>query len=201
MKGSGAVFLQEGVVIMTGKQFSQAYAVDTEKTCRTVYEEYYKYVYIVIFSKLRGTASVEDIEECVSDVFAEVFFTLSKSGDERDIKGFISTVAGRRAINRYHALARRQLREDDDPEKLISIADGMNVEQQTEEEQMLTLLMKRINELGEPDSTIVTQRYYYDRTSAEIAKELGMRPSAVRMRSARALKRLKKALEKDGCTL
>ncbi|MBQ6632853.1 MAG: sigma-70 family RNA polymerase sigma factor [Ruminococcus sp.] len=61
--------------------------------------------------------------------------------------------------------------------------------------------MKRINELGEPDSTIVTQRYYYDRTSAEIAKELGMRPSAVRMRSARALKRLKKALEKDGCTL
>ena len=60
------------------------------------------------------------------------------------------------------------------------------------------VLLSRINELGEPDSVIILQKFYYDRSSAEIAEILSMKASAVRMRAARALKKLKMVLAADG---
>jgi hypothetical protein len=36
-------------------------------------QEYGKYVYAVIFNKLRSVGTQEDIEECFSDVFADIF--------------------------------------------------------------------------------------------------------------------------------
>ena len=54
--------------------------------------------------------------------------------------------------------------------------------------------MKKIEELGYPDSVIIIQKYYYNRTSRQIAAALSMKPSAVRMRCGRALKKLKKIL-------
>ena len=63
---------------------------------------------------------------------------------------------------------------------------------------MRKVLLSRINELGEPDSVIILQKFYYDRSSAEIAEILSMKASAVRMRAARALKKLKMVLAADG---
>ena len=45
---------------------------------------------------------------------------------------------------------------------------------------------------------IILQKFYYDRSSAEIATMLSMKASAVRMRAARALKKLKMVLAADG---
>jgi RNA polymerase sigma-70 factor (ECF subfamily) len=76
-----------------------------------------------------------------------------------------------------------------------------DTQKSTEQKELSAELARKIEELGEPDSTIIVQEFYYERSSAEIGKELGMKPSDVRMRSARAMKKLKKALEKDGYTL
>ena len=59
-------------------------------------------------------------------------------------------------------------------------------------------MLDKIEELGEPDSTIIIQKFYYNRTSTEIAKMLSMNSAAVRMRCTRALKRLKTELTKVG---
>lgn len=64
-----------------------------------------------------------------------------------------------------------------------------------------TSALSKINELGEPDSTITLQKYYYDRSSNEIAKLLSMKASAMRMRAARTLEKLKKSLSAAGITL
>jgi RNA polymerase sigma-70 factor (ECF subfamily) len=64
-----------------------------------------------------------------------------------------------------------------------------------------SILISKINELGEPDSTIILQKYYYDRSSSEIAEQLSMKASAVRMRAARALDKLKTTLASAGITL
>ena len=53
------------------------------------------------------------------------------------------------------------------------------------------LLLRKITELGEPDTSILIQKYYYDRNSREIAKLTGLTPAAVRQRCTRAVKRLK----------
>jgi len=61
--------------------------------------------------------------------------------------------------------------------------------------------MSKIKELGEPDSTIILQKYYYDRSSGEIAELLSMKAATVRMRAARALDKLRALLTGSGITL
>lgn len=77
----------------------------------------------------------------------------------------------------------------------------MDIEADHDKEETRTVLISKINELGEPDSTIILQKYYYDRSSNEIAKLLSMKASAVRMRASRALEKLKKSLAAAGITL
>ena len=49
-----------------------------------------------------------------------------------------------------------------------------------------------------PDTTILLLKYFYCRTSKDIAKQVHMTPAAVRVRLNRALKKLRKLLTNDG---
>ena len=62
-------------------------------------------------------------------------------------------------------------------------------------------MLEKTDELGEPDSTIIIQKYFFGRSSKEIARIVGMSPAAVRVRLSRALKRLRRALEELGVTM
>ena len=62
-------------------------------------------------------------------------------------------------------------------------------------------LIQLIKELGEPDSTIILHKYYYDRSSGEIAKLLNMKATNVRMRCKRALEKLRLMLKVSGIDL
>ena len=55
-----------------------------------------------------------------------------------------------------------------------------------------------IKELGEPDSTIIIQQYYYNRTAKEIAESISMTSAAVQKRSSRAKQKLKLLLAYAG---
>ena len=181
---------------MTGSEYAKQIGKSPGSARRALFDEYYKYVCTIVCSKLSSAASREDIEECVSDIFAEVFFCLDeKSGYSGDLKGLISTIAKRRAIDRFRGLAANKLSFlSIEGDELYDIRDDYDLETQAENEQQCALLLDKINELGEPDSTIIIQRYYFGRSSREIAESLSMKPSAVRMRCARALKRLRSVL-------
>ncbi len=178
---------------MTGSEYLKAAESSPDGARRALFDEYYNYVYTIVRSRL-AALSREDCEECVSDVFAQVFFLLDGEGRYGgELKGIISTVAKRRATDRFRKASRQ-------PE-VISLDDadfewstGENIEEDAEKELRQQAILDCIERLGEPDSTIVLQRYYYGSTSKQIAQALGMKPSAVRMRCARALKRLKNAL-------
>jgi RNA polymerase sigma-70 factor (ECF subfamily) len=59
-------------------------------------------------------------------------------------------------------------------------------------------LIDAVKSLGEPDSTIIMQKYYYGRNSADIADIVGMKPAAVRKRISRTMDKLKKILTDIG---
>ncbi len=188
---------------MTGTEYCRLY----KKSPDTAYDElfgcYCDYVYAVVYNKLRGVASREDIEECVSDIFADVFFGYDTESDfAGDMKGYISTIAKRRAINAFHSITARsgKFTESSDDE-LVLIGDGTDIERDSDAVETRDILLRKISELGEPDSTIILQKYYYDRSSGEIAKMLSMKASAVRMRASRALEKLKTTLAAAGITL
>ena len=188
---------------MTGIEYSKLHKKSPEKAYDELFNSYCDYVYAIVYNKLRSAGSREDIEECVSDIFADVFFNYdTESCFTGDMKGYIGTVAKRRAINAFHSLTLRSGRTADDSEEVFgTISDETDIEADSDRSETRDILIQKINELGEPDSTIILQKYYYDRSSGEIAKLLSMKASAVRMRAARALEKLKATLAAAGITM
>lgn len=188
---------------MTGTEYCDMYKNAPEKAYSALFKNYCDYVYAIVFNKLRSVASHEDIEECVSDIFAEIFFSYKKSSESAaELKGYISTVAKRKAINAYHSLKARSGHFSGDSDDYISeINSGSDIEEDYDKLETQTILIDKINDLGEPDSTIILQKYYYNRSSNEIAEMLSMKASAVRMRAARALDKLRESLTAAGITL
>ncbi|WP_242838350.1 RNA polymerase sigma factor [Ruminococcus flavefaciens] len=187
--------LKEGE-IMTQKEFRKAAALSEENAQRSLFDEYFNYVYTIVFSRLRSCASREDIEECVGDVFADVYMQF----DERkafngDPTGFVGTVARRKAADIYNRLTKkRQGMVSIDDEEAAEIEAPEDTEDTVEKKELRSSLIKCVEQLGEPDSTIILQKFFFMRSSAEISKLVSMTPEAVRVRCSRALKKLRETL-------
>lgn len=184
---------------MTSSEYSSLLVISTRKAHEALFEEYYNYVRTIVFNRLRSTASSEDVEECISDVFAEVFFSFSDKYDFSDMKIFIGTIAKRKSIDHYKKLTRRSVTSfslDDD--SLTELSSDEDVASNSEKKELRHILIDCIKALGEPDSTIVIQKFYYNMNSMQIGKLIGMKPSSVRMRCKRAAEKLKKLLEEKG---
>ena len=187
---------------MTDKEYRELSEKSEKLAQNKLYEEYINYVYKIVYNKLRSCASNEDIEECVSDVFLAVFLNYhNNEGTDGDLKGYIGTIASRKAINKYHSLMAKSGRTVSSEEYFADIADSKRIEEEAEKEELRDIMLRAINSLGEPDTTIVFQKFYFNRSSKEIAQKLSMTAGAVRVRCKRALERLEKLLSKEGITL
>lgn len=168
---------------------------------RAIFDKYYSYVYSIVNRIISGFGSPADAEECVIDVFASVMMKLVPD-DGCSLKSYIGTVARNAAISARRSLAAKtgaNISADD--EEAAEIADGEDIEANADKSETSEILLKKISELGPPDSIIIIQKYYYDKSSKEIAKIVGLNAAAVRMRCGRAMKRLKALLEADGISL
>ena len=184
---------------MTGGEYLALLERSPKQAHEKLFGEYYSYVRTIAFNRLRSTGSTEDIEECISDIFAQVFFTFGEKYSSGDMKGFIGTVAKRMSIDHYRKLVRRSGRTvsmDDDSSHEIS--SDIDLEKQSEKSELRRILIDSIKELGEPDSTIIIQKYYYNKRSNQIGMLLSMNPSTVRMRCKRAADKLRRVLENRG---
>lgn len=166
---------------------------------RKIFEQYYSYVYAIVFNNLRSIASHEDIEDCVGDIFSDIYIHYTKDEKYDDIKGFVITISERRAIDTFRRLTvKRKHIIASAEEELLKADDISSVEERAENSEIRQMLLKYILELGEPDSLIIMQKYYYNRNSKEISEMISMKPSAVRKRCSRALKKLKELLSDAG---
>lgn len=168
---------------------------------RALFDKYYSYVYAIVDRIIKGFGSSSDSEECVIDVFASVMMKQPTDGNG-SLKAYIGTVARNMAISMRRKLASKNglnVAMDDDMTAVLS--DSMDVAEQTENKTAVQQLLSAIDSLGVPDSVLLIHKYYYERSSKEIAELLGMSPAAVRVRSGRAMKRLMKLLDEKGIEL
>ena len=188
---------------MTDKEYRELSEKSEKLAQNKLYEEYINYVYKIVYNKLRSCASNEDIEECVSDVFAEIFRNPDiLSGQVSNLKSYIGTIAKRRAIDTYRRLSVHQgkmLSIDD--ENITEAASGENIEESAEIRERNSILLCKIKELGEPDSTIIIEQFYYNMKVSEIAKAISMTAASVQKRSIRAREKLKILLVDAGISL
>ena len=64
--------------------------------------------------------------------------------------------------------------------------------------ELKVILIDCVNKLGDPDSSIIINHYYYGRSSGDIASDLKMTTNSVQKRIQRARKKLKNLLVKAG---
>ena len=185
---------------MTDMELNKLMIESPQLARRALFDEYCNYVYVIAASKLGSVGTREDIEECVSDIFAEIYrFCDSSSYNGGTLKGMICTIAKRRAIDYYRRLSSgfgRTVSIDD--EDFSEPAAASRVDREAEENDTRRIIMEKIKELGEPDSTIVIQQYFYNRTAREIGEAVSMTPGAVQKRSSRARRALRTLLLEAG---
>ena len=133
-------------------------------------DNYIALIYTIIFNKLSGMYSKEDIEECVSDVFYEVFHYKNRIDLQKgSIKAFLAVVAKRKAIDMYRKNKNcNHIPIDNVSQDLYSMVD----------EVADSILLKECNSqlidatkfLDEPDSEIITRKYYLNQRLKDISK-------------------------------
>ena len=179
---------------MTDQELKETIYHSPDEGFRQIFEKYHGYVYTIVFQILRGAGSSRDVEDCVVDVFSDVIMRYDPNR-EGSVQGFIGTLARNKAISLRRALTAKDWYsvsiEDMDQE----LTSDQNVQEQTELSETASILIDKVKELGEPDSTIIIQKYFFDRNSREIANIVGLSPAAVRVRCGRAIKKLRKLLE------
>ncbi len=175
---------------MTEKELRSLVNRSREDGFRALFQQYQGYVYTIVWNHISSVGSREDAEECMSDIFTEIFLHFEEI-HENALKGYIGTVAKRKAVNAFYRLQKNQTVP---LEEAISVASGQDIASDYETADFQKMLLEKITSLGEPDSTIIIQKYYYDRKSGEIAKAVNLSPVTVRVRLNRALKRLRKLL-------
>ena len=140
----------------------------------------------------------EDAEECVIDVFHEVIRSF-ESIREGGLHSYIAACAHNHAVNLCRSLNARSRHSTS--ADLTECDSGEDIPANAEDAEQARILLECIRELGEPDATILIQKYYLGANSVRIASVIGKNPVTVRSRCARALKRLRILLEERGVTL
>ncbi len=188
---------------MTHEKYSLLSSESKELAQKELFEEYFNYVYTIVTGRLRNCASREDIEECVGDVFADIYIYYDSSKQlGGDVSGFVGTVARRKAADHFAKLTRRRPETvSADEEKTADIKAPDDTEKIVEDKEIHRALLNCIDLLGEPDSTIIIQKYFFMRSAKEISEYVSLTPEAVRARLSRALKKLRKELTAMNITL
>ena len=76
-----------------------------------------------------------------------------------------------------------------------------DVQKRTENNEIRRILLELIDGLGEPDATIIIQKYFYNRNSREISQIVPLVPVSIRIRSIKALRKLKKMFNDRNITI
>ncbi|WP_164168544.1 RNA polymerase sigma factor [Ruminococcus flavefaciens] len=172
-----------------------------EEGFRALFDEYWSYAYTIVYSILRGMGSRNDVEDCTAEVLSDVMMKYDALRDT-SLKAYIGTSAKRRAIDFRRSINTHTSRNIPlEAETEYTLPSGDDIEAGAESSDISAILLSKIEELGEPDSSIIIQKYFYDRSSSETARILGMNPITVRSRLRRALKKLKATLTDMDITL
>lgn len=168
-----------------------------EKGLEKMMNNYIGLVYTIVYSKLSNTCTKEDIEECVSDVFYDIYKNYGSIDLKKgSIKAYISVIAKRKAIDIFRRSNKEFIQsfsiDDMDYDSLD--AKNSNVETAVIDSETKDTLIKEIKALGEPDSEIIIRKYYFGQSTRLIARTLKLKENTVDKKVSRGLNKLKQSL-------
>ena len=191
MTDQSNVLLEKEVSALNDKKIISAIINRDEQMFTFVVQKYSKLLWKIAASILINAASIQDVEECIADVFIYLWQHPEKYDPDRaKLSSWLSVIARTKAIDRY----RQNLRKRELPMEEI-VAEGLTHAENTginaEEEKLLSC----IDELDEMEKELIIRRYYYEQKPSEIAVVLEIPKKQVENKLYYAKQKLKKMME------
>ena len=166
-----------------------------EEALNYIIETYSKLLWIIVGGILNNVGTSEDIEECVSDTYMNLW-RKPKAYDPRkgSLKTFLAIIAKRRALDKYRRLTKTQIVELDEA---IASTDEDLFDYITKRE-LYSELYEAIRLLGDPDKEILVRRYFFEEKPSVIANKTHIPVKEVKNRLYQSKLRLHKVLCESG---
>ncbi|HET8863707.1 MAG TPA: sigma-70 family RNA polymerase sigma factor [Solirubrobacterales bacterium] len=137
-----------------------------------------------VMAVLRGAVGRGDAEDCFQETFLAALRAYPKLDNDRNLRGWLLTIAHRKAIDHHRSNGRRPVPVAE-PEELA----GATIEPELDEG-----IWDLVGALPPKQRAAVELRYACDLPHAEIAAALGCSPAAARRSLHEGIKRLRKEL-------
>jgi RNA polymerase sigma factor (sigma-70 family) len=137
-----------------------------------------------VLAVLRGAVGRTDAEDCFQETFLAALRAYPKLGDASNLRGWLLTIAHRKAIDHHRANGRRPL----------PVAETGELAGATAEPELDGEVWALVGALPPKQRAAVALRYGSDLPHAEIAAALGCSPEAARRSLHEGLKRLRKEM-------
>jgi len=143
----------------------------SESAINDAMNKYSRLLWSVAGAVLNNIGSVQDVEECVADVFVYLWENPHKFDPQRGaLKSWLSVIARTKALDRCREIAKRNTVSLED----TPLAGELGVVDDIIQKEMRSVLIAAVNALGEPDREILVRRYYYDQKPKDIALAMNM---------------------------
>ena len=193
MTGQLNVLFEKEVSVLSDKKIISAITARDERMLAFVVQKYSKLLWKIAASILINAASVQDVEECVADVFIYLWQYPEKyDPDKAKLSSWLSVVARSKAVDSYRRITRKR---EVSMEEILMESLGHAENNVADEEK--DKLRSCIDELDEKEKELVMRRYYYEQKPAEIAVALDMPKKQAENRLYYVRQKLRKMMEKQ----
>ena len=159
-------------------------------------KDYKTYIYAIAKNNSKGFLKNEDIEEIVSDTFLTIWHNKNKIEKNKILKNYISAVTKNLVLKKFREKQSSNLNISLNDENLSSEYNDIEYVYEN------SLIEKTINEelknFTKSEYQIFTKYYYFSKSIKEIASEMNISESLVKVKLHRVRKKLKERLKSKG---
>ena len=142
----------------------------------------------------------QDAQECVNDAYLRLWHAIPPA-EPSHFQAFVLTLTRRAALDRADQRSRKKRFGDRCSAALEELAAILpapdDVQQQVEDSAVSEAVRRFLDALPEEHRTMLLRRYWYLQSSREIAREMGITESRVRVTLMRLRQKLRAYLEKE----
>ncbi len=188
MTGRLNALLYKEVFVLNDKKMISAIIKRDEQMLAFVIQKYSKLLWKITASILLNVSSVQEVEECVADVFIFLWQYPEKYNPDRaKLSSWLSMIARSKAVDRYRSLIKnKEISMEEIIVESLGYAEVKTSDEDKEE------LLSYIAELDEKEKELIVRRYYYEQKPAEIALALDIPKKQIENRLYYAKQKLKR---------
>lgn len=176
---------------MQEKNIIDAIKAGDEQAMQKIICRYSRLLWSIVGAVLSQVGTTEDMEECVADVFIDLWEHPQKYDESRgSLKAWLSVIARNKDIDRYRQKTKIQTIPLEE-----TVLAQMGVEPEMENKEGL---QEALAELTEEEREILLRRYVYQQKPKEMAVALGLSVKQIENRLYRIKAKMRKQMEQEG---